>query len=307
MKEIKLTRGQVALVDDEDFEYLNQWKWQAMKWHKLDNYYATRTVFEKRIIDGEIWTKRKSIKMHRFIMKAKDDLLVDHKDGNGLNNQKSNLREATPSQNLQNRRPYSTTLRKTKFKGIIQRGLSGQWQSHIKLNGKNISLGTYATEIEAAFVYNEAAKKHFGVFAWLNDLGGWSGVPRRIRFLKEANTTSRYKGVTYLKQTNQWQAALTTRNQKCIYLGTFEHEIDATLAYDLEVKKRGIKTDINNIQGDFIKGKQVRKSSSKYPGVSLFKNSGKWSARIYSKGKRIYLGYHETPELAHQAIKRYGT
>ena len=84
MKEIILTQGQVALVDDEDFEYLNQWKWCAIKSRKT--YYTTRTIYIPC---------KMTVIMHRIIMNTPLDMTVDHIDHNGLNNQKYNLRICT--------------------------------------------------------------------------------------------------------------------------------------------------------------------------------------------------------------------
>jgi hypothetical protein len=96
MKEIQLTQGQVALVDDEDYEYLSQWKWYA-RWNKsTQSYYAVRTVGTK--------PNQVTVRMHRFIMNTLIGMDCDHKDHDTLNNQKHNLRNATKSQNSVNRK-----------------------------------------------------------------------------------------------------------------------------------------------------------------------------------------------------------
>jgi hypothetical protein len=97
-KEIILTRGKVAIVDDEDFKYLNQYKWYASKIPKYDLWYANRTTSLKK--EGF----RKDIGMHRVIMNPPPKMFVDHIDHNGLNNQRSNLRIVTQRQNNQNMR-----------------------------------------------------------------------------------------------------------------------------------------------------------------------------------------------------------
>jgi hypothetical protein len=105
MKEIKLSRGKVALVDDEDFDYLNQWKWTAHK--KKLTYYAVKYGNMKNGIQQH---KR----MHRIIMKTPDDMFVDHIDHNGLNNQKANLRNCYKWQNQRNSKGYA---KNHKYKG----------------------------------------------------------------------------------------------------------------------------------------------------------------------------------------------
>ena len=99
MKEIKLNHGYVTLVDDEDFEYLNQWKWQLNKTGNC--IYVDRITTTNKI--------RKVIKMHRLIMNTPKDMQVDHIDHNGLNNQKNNLRNCSVAQNRMNRKPSGTT------------------------------------------------------------------------------------------------------------------------------------------------------------------------------------------------------
>ena len=104
MKTIQLTQGQFALVDDEDYDFLMQWKWQAHK--DKSTYYATRVEYGKNI--------KKGIKMHRVIMNTPRNMETDHKDRNGLNNQKYNLRICTRGQNQTNKRNWG----KSKNKGV---------------------------------------------------------------------------------------------------------------------------------------------------------------------------------------------
>jgi len=149
MKEIKLTQGFVTQVDDEDYEYLNQWKWCTQK--DRNNYYAVRSI------------KKKLKKMSRIIINAPDGMQVDHIDHNGLNNQKYNLRICTNSQNCMNRRPYG----KSKYLGVVID--KGKYiRARIKVNGKLINLGTFETEENAAKIRDEASIKYFGEFANLN-------------------------------------------------------------------------------------------------------------------------------------------
>lgn len=158
MKEIKLTQGQVALVDDEDFEYLNQFKWYAQK----DN----NTFYAGTNTSGKGDLKRKVIWMHRVLLNVTDSkILVDHIDHNGLNNQKSNIRVATYAQNSRNKRPCKNTS--SKYKGVTYRRLN-KWEASIRLFKKYKYIGIFSTEIEAAKAYDEMAKLHYGEFACLN-------------------------------------------------------------------------------------------------------------------------------------------
>ena len=156
MRFIPLTRGLWATVDDEDYEGLNQWKWCASP--GTNTFYAARSSPKP---------DRCTILMHREIMDRKpgDGSQIDHIDGYGLNNQKSNLRGATHSQNLMNQRP---TLGSSRFKGVSWKSAATKWQVHICFNGKQKSLGYFDSEEDAARTYDAAALKHFGEFARLN-------------------------------------------------------------------------------------------------------------------------------------------
>jgi len=158
MKEIPLTLGQVAVVDDTDFKWLNQCKWSAYKHY--NTFYARRSVW-----DGE---RHLNIKMHREILGLKrgDGKLTDHIDRNGLNNQRSNLRICTPTENSRNRTNKKNTS--SKYKGVSWRAKSKMWYVQIDYNKQRRYLGSFADEIEAAKVYDAKAKKLFGEFAYLN-------------------------------------------------------------------------------------------------------------------------------------------
>lgn len=157
MKEIKLTQGKVALVDDEDFEFLNNHKWCAAKGE--NTFYATRM---------EPGNPRTFILMHQQILGFPKE--VDHKDGDGLNNKRSNLRACTRSQNHMNRRPKIGCS--SRFKGVSfnEKCRIHPWRVMIMVNYKRIYIGFYATEKEAALAYNQKAIELFGEFARLNEI-----------------------------------------------------------------------------------------------------------------------------------------
>jgi len=165
MKYIDLTRGYRAIVDDEDFEWLNQWKWHTTTQTKPgEPYYARRTV---QTGPG----KSKSVLMHREILGLTRTVQhTDHRDGNGLNNRRYNLREATNQQNQFNQR---RAIRGTsKFKGVCWRKLNRKWRAQIKDSPRHITLGYFSDEKEAAQVYDQAALKLFGEFTATNKLLG---------------------------------------------------------------------------------------------------------------------------------------
>lgn len=151
-KEITLTKNKVALVSDEDFEYLNQWKWQAL--FNGSNFYATRSEELPRI-EGK--RRRKTILMHREIAGIIGlDLtnLIDHRDRNSLNNQRQNLRAATSKQNGENISLKSNN--KSGCRGVYKSGK--RWVAQIKHNYKQIYLGTFTEKREAIKARLEAEK-----------------------------------------------------------------------------------------------------------------------------------------------------
>ena len=160
MKEIKLSKGFVALVDDDDFEYLNQWKWHVFK--SGSGFRAVRN--KPRGTNGG---KQGAIYMHRVVLKVTDPKIsVDHKDHNTLNNQKENLRKATHSQNMANRTPHkgSTSI----YLGVNFCGQHKKWRCQIYKNGRKIFMGYFVDEKDAALAYNKEAIKLHGEFANLN-------------------------------------------------------------------------------------------------------------------------------------------
>ena len=153
MKRIPLTLGQFALVDDEDYDGLSKFKWCAHR--EGPRIYALRGV--------GVRGSYKIIRMHRQIMNAPEGMVVDHVDGNPLNNQKSNLRICTQAQNNMNRRGPKPSS-KNRFRGVHFFKRTGAWTAQIGVNRKKIHLGYFATENDAAKAYSEANKKYFGEF-----------------------------------------------------------------------------------------------------------------------------------------------
>ena len=155
MKEIKLTQGKKVIVDDIDFEELNKLKWYAHKGR--GTFYAVR---RSDIIDGKLT----SVRMHRFIVNAPVGMYVDHIDGNGLNNRRSNLRIVTNSENMQNRGKQKNN--KSGYKGVsLHRG--GKWTARIKIKDRYVHLGLFETKIEAHNAYQDAGKKNHRGFSKL--------------------------------------------------------------------------------------------------------------------------------------------
>lgn len=159
MKQIPLTQGYIALVDDIDFEWLNQWKWGALK--------APHTVYAVRYTSRAGGKKPQFVYMHRLILEARKGQETDHRNGNGLDNQRANLRFCTSSQNNMNRAHGRGT---SVYKGVSWSTRRRKWQVQIGCEGKSVFLGRFDSEEEAACAYNTAALERFGEFAHLNDI-----------------------------------------------------------------------------------------------------------------------------------------
>jgi hypothetical protein len=155
MKEIELTRGQVALVDDCDYDLLSRRSWTAVKANS--RFYAAHYYRDNG--------KCRSIHMHRFLLNPLPGLVIDHIDGNPLNNRRSNLRIATHQQNLFNQRGRS----KSGFKGVrLIKNPANPFVAFITINGKMRHIGVYPTAELAAMAYDRRAIELRGEFAFLN-------------------------------------------------------------------------------------------------------------------------------------------
>ena len=144
---INLTRGQVAIIDEEDFQRISQEHWCAIK--IKGRYYA---------IQG----KRTNLYMHRIIMGATDDEQIDHVNNNGLDNRKRNLRRCTNAQNNWNKGKHRDNT--SGFKGVSYDPDRGKWRARLMVNGKFVWLGRHHTAQAAYMAYTTKAKEVFGEF-----------------------------------------------------------------------------------------------------------------------------------------------
>lgn len=159
MKEIKLTQDKIAFVDDEESPRLSLFRWYAN--HERGRWYVRR---QSRHESG----KQVGIKLHREIVNAKPGQIVDHINGNGLDNRKENLRICNDSENQRNKRIGSSN--KSGYKGVCWISSRGKWKVYVQVDKKRIHLGYFENLIDAALAYNQGAMKHHGVFAKLNQI-----------------------------------------------------------------------------------------------------------------------------------------
>lgn len=152
-KLIALTQGKFAIVDADDYDFLMQWKW----WYAKGTY-AARSVGGRR--------NKKILFMHRLILNTPEDKFTDHINGNKLDNRRKNLRHCTHQQNMSNMKNRIGGT--SKYKGVYWHKGGKKWAANVTVNYKNIHLGLFVSEIEAASAYNEAALQYFKEFAKLN-------------------------------------------------------------------------------------------------------------------------------------------
>lgn len=162
-KEIALTQNKVAIIDDEDYKFVRMFRWCAVQ--KGQVWYAATHL---KVSDKT----HKIIYMHRLVMNAVKGQKVDHKDGDGLNNQvrgeTGNLRFCTQSQNRANCKKRDKSNNTSQYRGVSWHKGMKKWAAVIRKDGNNYHLGYFRSEYAAARMYDNAASKLHGEFAMLN-------------------------------------------------------------------------------------------------------------------------------------------
>ena len=162
MKQIPLTQGKVTIVDEADYDELSKYKWHVSE-DCSGNLYAAHNL---PLGNGRYY----HLKMHRLILGLEygDKREVDHQNHNTLDNRRCNIRICTHQQNMMNHKLHSNTT--SQFKGVYWDKQHKKWRARIHVKEKRKHLGRFTNEKEAALAYNEAAKKYFGKFAFLNKI-----------------------------------------------------------------------------------------------------------------------------------------
>lgn len=155
---IQLSQGQQTIVDDESFDKISEHHWYADFDKKLRKYYVKSETKRKGT--------RNKLKLHRFLMDAKEGEVVDHLNGDTLDNRLCNLRRCTVAQNAMNRSLNKNNT--SGYKGVVWHTQALKYQARISVNSRWKSLGMYSDKKVAALAYNEAAKLYYGEFAKLN-------------------------------------------------------------------------------------------------------------------------------------------
>lgn len=225
-KSFQLPNGSTVLVDDIDFPLALQYKWQFCKG------YAKRDVWIP-----ETQTKH-SVYLHRELLGVATGVQVDHRNGNGLDNRRKNLRPCTQQQNQFNSHKKAATS--STYKGVTYSPKRSKWIGQLMVDRKTHNLGYFLTEMAAALAYDRAALHFFGEFANLN-------FPDVQQPLYKPNPprpkTSTFRGVH--KERDQWFASIRI-GPKLHHLGAFTDEVEAAQAYDKAARQhRGTKAVLN--------------------------------------------------------------
>jgi len=291
VKDILTSNGLRTLVDDIDFEYLNQYSWHAKKDKsiKRENYYVQCSYIIRkklgtgrmhRIIMSRILEEKKNmIKVNEFL-KNPDKYFIDHIDGNGLNNRRSNLRIVSPRENQQNRHHNKTS----KYPGVSWNIIAKKWLCRIQINGQRVHLGLFEDEMEAYQTYLKAC-----------ELIENNEINKIESIIKHPKLTSKYRGVNWSKRTKKWVARVY-RDKITYYLGYFEDEEEANFA--CKVAHRILE------EGNEISIPQ-RQPTSKYLGIGYDKYSEKWRAKYQKNGIYYNVGLFKTEKEAHNAIIKH--
>lgn len=238
MKIIKTICGKDVLVDDEDYDYINLYDLHVNK----NNYVICKP--KKKYKKMGLFS---SMALHKVLMlpeKTGRSINVDHKDGNELNNQKSNLRVCTHQENMFNRKLHSHS--KCKYKGLAWKKSIQKYEVKIQLNKKCMYIGVFENEIAAANAYNYYAKLYFGEFARLNDV---PYMPKEEweKYSMSNKKSSKFRGVFWDKRTGKYVSQIWD-GKRNIKIGEFDDEEEAALAYNKKaLELKGDKAILNMI------------------------------------------------------------
>jgi hypothetical protein len=271
-------KGYDVLIDDEDFDRV-----MLLKWSK-----TTKGYFHA-YVRGSGGKTPKFILLHRYILNAPDDKIVDHISGNTYDNRKSNLRLCTQTENSKNNKlPKNNT---SGYKGVSFDKSLNAYVARIVFNGNVLNLGRYKTAREAFDVYDAKAKELFGEFYRSPE-----SYIHQTKYDPEKDKMSDTAGVFRIKQTGKYGSRVMY-NKKFRHLGTFDTVEEAHQAYCEAKKSITSGIDIFGKNNGTIQG-----NTSGYNGVAVIKkrNKIKYCAYIRVNKKNVFAGTYFTPEEAHQ-------
>lgn len=298
MRYIYLGRKGLARVkvDDADYQWLSKTMWS------IGNGYASR-------VEGTDYLgTAQTFFMHRVIMDCPEGMMVDHINGDKLDNRRCNLRICSNAENSRNSRKAKNNT--SGYKGVTWNKDLQKWVSQIAPDGGNVVLGYFDDPVRAAKAYNAAAVWYFGEFANFNNVSGnliqWMKIwIKSDRALGRRPNTSGYVGVSWNKSKQKWEAYIT-KERKRKHLGRFGHKVAAALEYNAAASEIfGSRAKLNKITPSDRRSYRrwllsrplievPKTNTTGYLGVSPGLIKRKWRATI----KRIYLGEYFTREEA---------
>lgn len=293
----KHNKGRYALVDDEDYERLSQFRWWCMK----EGYAGRKEGY-------------RSILMHRDIMGVTArHLVVDHINHDTLDNQRANLRVSTIQENARNQKPQQDREMASPYKGVGWSKRLGLWVASIVVDKHRVDLGNFFTQREAAAAYNAAALELFGDFAYLNEIPDEDPDDQPVERLNSGPIkTNPYRGVRKSSKSRGWQAYIMHEGE-WMSLGEFPSPELAARVYDATCLKFRLdramlnfpeswENPINIDQPIVVKATpRLEGMRSRYTGVSPYNKQGRWQARIGQGGDRAVLGIFNSEEEAARA------
>lgn len=236
-KEIPLYGGYIALVDEQDFEQLSQYRWHLAR--------SGKNTYARTRIEG------KHTQMHRLILPSPTDMVIDHVNGNGLDNRRANLRLATQRQNNAHRVRGKENAA-SKYIGVYLGRDGKSWRAQIVVNDNLIYLGLFRTQRDAATAYNKASLAYNGEFAALNNIPAHD--PDDIPFPEPLVTSSGYHGV--YAHGKRWQTQITAKGRQ-IHVGVFDTPEEAAQARDAYIVEHGLTNPLSRLS------KQRKKATSR--------------------------------------------
>lgn len=232
-----LKSGAIIEIDPEDLFKVMKHNWRVDE----KGYVVTNSSRKDN-------PKRNRIFLHRYLTDCPEGMVVDHEDGNPLNNKRKNLRICTHAQNSRNRKINKKGT--SKFKGVSFNKRDKRWVSVIGFENKTISLGYFKEEKDAALAYNRKAVELFGEFACLNPVEDDGKEILNVRHERMKN--KKYAGVS--QKGKKFESKIFFQ-KKCFYLGMFETPEGAALAYNKKaLELLGDKAKLNIIEGGIQNG-----------------------------------------------------